>query len=57
MKWTKLYYHRAFDEPNSQIEFLIRKLNQEYGESLDDASRRAVISLKNAINQAKGKSE
>jgi thymidylate synthase len=24
--WTKLYYHRAFDEPNSQIEFLIRNL-------------------------------
>ncbi|HEU5187654.1 MAG TPA: hypothetical protein VFT87_04065, partial [Candidatus Saccharimonadales bacterium] len=22
--WTKLYYHRAFDEPNSQIEFLIK---------------------------------
>lgn len=25
--WTKLYYHRAFDEPNSQIEFLIANLN------------------------------
>ena len=25
--WTKLYYHRAFDEPNSQIEFLIRNLD------------------------------
>jgi thymidylate synthase len=25
--WTKLYYHRAFDEPNSQIEFLISNLN------------------------------
>jgi thymidylate synthase len=25
-EWTKLYYHRAFDEPNSQIEFLIRNL-------------------------------
>jgi len=24
--WTKLYYHRAFDEPNSQIEFMIRNL-------------------------------
>jgi thymidylate synthase len=27
--WTKLYYHRAFDEPNSQIEFLIRNLNAD----------------------------
>jgi hypothetical protein len=27
--WTKLYYHRAFDQPNSQIEFLISSLNQE----------------------------
>ncbi len=27
--WTKLYYHRAFDEPNSQIEFLIDNLNTE----------------------------
>ena len=27
--WTKLYYHRAFDEPNSQIEFLIANLNAE----------------------------
>lgn len=26
--WTKLYYHRAFDEPNSQIEFLISNLSQ-----------------------------
>lgn len=25
--WTKLYYHRAFDEPNSQIEFLVSKLD------------------------------
>ncbi|MCA9329698.1 hypothetical protein KDA11_03570 [Candidatus Saccharibacteria bacterium] len=28
-EWTKLYYHRAFDEPNSQIEFLILNLNAE----------------------------
>lgn len=28
--WTKLYYHRAFDEPNSQIEFLINNLNEEW---------------------------
>jgi thymidylate synthase len=28
-EWTKLYYHRAFDEPNSQIEFLIANLNAE----------------------------
>lgn len=27
--WTKLYYHRSFDEPNSQVEFLIRSLNPE----------------------------
>lgn len=27
--WTKLYYHRAFDEPNSQIEFLIRNLDPD----------------------------
>lgn len=27
--WTKLYYHRAFDKPNSQIEFLISKLDPE----------------------------
>ncbi|MEO6109826.1 MAG: thymidylate synthase [Candidatus Saccharimonadales bacterium] len=26
--WTKLYYHRSFDEPNSQIEFLIKSLDQ-----------------------------
>ncbi|MDB5182106.1 MAG: thymidylate synthase [Candidatus Saccharibacteria bacterium] len=28
-EWTKLYYHRAFDEPNSQIEFLINNLNPD----------------------------
>lgn len=28
-EWTKLYYHRAFDEPNSQIEFLISKLGTD----------------------------
>jgi len=28
--WTKLYYHRAFDEPNSQIEFLISNLNPDH---------------------------
>lgn len=27
--WTKLYYHRAFDEPNSQIEFLINSLHPD----------------------------
>lgn len=27
--WTKLYYHRAFDQPNSQIEFLISNLDSE----------------------------
>jgi thymidylate synthase len=28
-EWTKLYYHRAFDEPNSQIEYLIDHLNAD----------------------------
>ncbi|MES2971297.1 MAG: thymidylate synthase [Patescibacteria group bacterium] len=28
-EWTKLYYHRAFDKPKSQIEFLIDKLNAD----------------------------
>lgn len=28
--WTKLYFHRSFDEPNSQIEFLIKNLNEEW---------------------------
>lgn len=34
-EWTKLYHHRAFDEPNSQIEFLISKLdaNRPVGEA------------------------
>ena len=27
--WTKLYYHRIFDEPNSQIEFLINCLQKD----------------------------
>lgn len=25
--WTKLYYHRMFDNPNSQIEFILEKLS------------------------------
>lgn len=28
--WTKLYHHRAFDEPNSQIEFLVNNLSEEW---------------------------
>src|SRR5665213_1335682 len=28
-EWTKLYYHRTFDEPNSQIEFLIANLSSD----------------------------
>ena len=28
--WTKLYYHRSFDEPNSQIEFLIDNLSKDW---------------------------
>lgn len=27
-EWTKLYYHRTFDQPNSQIEFLISRLDE-----------------------------
>lgn len=27
-EWTKLYRHRAFDAPNSQIEFLISRLDE-----------------------------
>jgi len=26
-EWTKLYYHRAFDEPNSQMKFLLDNLS------------------------------
>jgi len=26
-EWTKLYYHRTFDQPNSQIEYLIKRLD------------------------------
>lgn len=29
-EWTKLYYHRAFDEPNSQIKFLIENLDSNW---------------------------
>ncbi|HTE21419.1 MAG TPA: thymidylate synthase [Candidatus Limnocylindria bacterium] len=28
-EWTKLYYHRAFDEPNSQVEFLLECLSPD----------------------------
>ncbi len=27
-EWTKIYHHRAFDQPHSQIEFLISHLNE-----------------------------
>lgn len=27
-EWTKLYYHRMFDGPNSQMEYLIQKLQE-----------------------------
>ncbi len=30
-KWTKIYYHRLFDNPYSQIEYIINKLKQEPG--------------------------
>ncbi len=38
-EWTKLYYHRAFDEPHSQVEFLISKLDA------DQPSGKALISM------------
>lgn len=28
-EWTKLYYHRLFDEPNSQIEYIIDRVNND----------------------------
>ena len=28
-EWTKIYYHRIFDNPNSQIEYVINKLKNE----------------------------
>ncbi len=28
-EWTKIYHHRMFDNPNSQIEFLIQSLSAE----------------------------
>lgn len=27
-EWTKIYYHRVFDQPNSQVEYLIQKLKE-----------------------------
>ena len=36
--WTKLYYHRAFDEPNSQIEFLIKNLHSDHPVGEDQIS-------------------
>lgn len=27
-EWTKLYYHRMFDEPNNQIEYFLRKIQE-----------------------------
>ena len=29
-EWTKIYHHRAFDAPNSQIEFLIKSLDADW---------------------------
>lgn len=37
--WTKLYYHRIFDEPNSQIRYLLKQLKR------DIPSGKAQISL------------
>lgn len=28
-EWTKLYYHRLFDEPNSQIEYMINRIKKD----------------------------
>ncbi|MEG0873232.1 MAG: thymidylate synthase [Clostridia bacterium] len=30
-EWTKLYYHRLFDSPNSQIEYIIKELSKKSG--------------------------
>lgn len=30
-EWSKIYYHRLFDKPNSQIEYIIRKLSEKVG--------------------------
>ena len=27
--WTKLYYHRMFTEPHSQVEYFLEKLKEE----------------------------
>ena len=28
-EWTKLYFHRLFDNPNSQIEYMIKKIKKD----------------------------
>ena len=28
-EWTKLYYHRLFDNPNSQIEYMIERIKRD----------------------------
>lgn len=28
-EWTKLYYHRLFDEPNSQMEYIIKRIKKD----------------------------
>jgi thymidylate synthase len=38
-EWTKLYYHRMFDEPNSQVKYILKKL------SLSEPVGEAQISL------------
>ena len=38
-EWTKLYYHRIWDSPNSQIEYVIEKLK------LDEIRTEAQISM------------
>jgi thymidylate synthase len=37
-EWTKLYYHRLFDAPNPQIEFILGRLSQETPRSSCHAS-------------------
>lgn len=30
-EWTKIYYHRLFDNPNSQIDYILKKLSEKSG--------------------------
>lgn len=37
-EWTKLYYHRMFDEPHSQIEYLINTLSEQWPDGASQIS-------------------